>query len=41
MYKHAVDPEKARASRSKIPPMDSEVCSMCGEFCAIKVQKDS
>ena len=41
MYKHAVDPTKARASRSKIPPMDSKVCSMCGEFCAIKVQKDS
>jgi len=41
MYRHAVDPEKARSSRSKVPPMDSKVCSMCGEFCAIKVQKDS
>jgi phosphomethylpyrimidine synthase len=40
MYRHAVDPEKAKTSRSKAPPMDSEVCSMCGEFCAIKVQKD-
>jgi len=41
MYKYAVDPEKARSSRSQALPMDSEVCSMCGEFCAIKVQKES
>jgi phosphomethylpyrimidine synthase len=41
MYRHAIDPKQAQASRSKIPPMDSKVCSMCGEFCAIKVQKDS
>ena len=41
MYRLAVDPQKAKTSRSQIPSMDSEVCSMCGEFCAIKVQKDS
>jgi phosphomethylpyrimidine synthase len=41
MYRHAIDPKQAQISRSKIPPMDSKVCSMCGEFCAIKVQKDS
>ncbi len=30
------DPEKVRKWRSEIPPTLSEVCSMCGEFCAIK-----
>ncbi len=41
MYKHAIDPEKAKNTRAQALPMNSEVCSMCGEFCAIKVQKDS
>jgi phosphomethylpyrimidine synthase len=30
------DPEKVRKWRSEIPPTEQEVCSMCGEFCAIK-----
>ncbi len=30
------DPEKVRQWRSEIPPTEREVCSMCGEFCAIK-----
>jgi len=30
------DPEKVRRWRAEIPPTDSEVCSMCGEFCAIR-----
>jgi phosphomethylpyrimidine synthase len=30
------DPEKIRKWRSEIPPTEQEVCSMCGEFCAIK-----
>lgn len=30
------DPEKVRRLRSEIPPSEQEVCSMCGEFCAIK-----
>ncbi len=41
MYRYAIDPERAKSTRSQIPPMDAEVCSMCGEFCAIKVQKKS
>lgn len=30
------DPEKVRQWRSEIPPTERDVCSMCGEFCAIK-----
>jgi phosphomethylpyrimidine synthase len=32
----SLDPEKIKKLRSITPPSDSEVCSMCGEFCAIK-----
>ena len=35
----ALDSEKARAFRESSRPQDSEVCSMCGEFCAIKVTR--
>jgi phosphomethylpyrimidine synthase len=35
----AIDPEKARALRDSSRPADSEVCTMCGEFCAIKVTR--
>ena len=30
------DPEKVRQWRSETPPTEQEVCSMCGEFCAIR-----
>jgi phosphomethylpyrimidine synthase len=30
------DPEKVKRWRAEVPPTDSEVCSMCGEFCAIR-----
>jgi phosphomethylpyrimidine synthase len=30
------NPGRVRAWRAEIPPTDSEVCSMCGEFCAIR-----
>lgn len=30
------NPEKIRTLRKEIPPTSDEVCSMCGEFCAIK-----
>ncbi len=39
MYRLAIDEQKARSSREKLPPQDTSTCSMCGEFCAIKVQK--
>lgn len=32
----SLDPERVRSWRSQVPPTLSEVCSMCGEFCAIK-----
>ncbi|MBN2332684.1 MAG: phosphomethylpyrimidine synthase ThiC [Deltaproteobacteria bacterium] len=32
----AIDPEKARRFRESAPPADQQVCTMCGEFCAIK-----
>ncbi len=31
-----LDPEKVRRYRSEVPPSETEVCSMCGEFCAIR-----
>ncbi|GER93249.1 hypothetical protein A45J_0985 [hot springs metagenome] len=30
------NPEKVKEWRSQIPPTLNKVCSMCGEFCAIK-----
>jgi len=32
----AIDPVRARTRRAESMPEDEEVCSMCGEFCAIK-----
>ncbi|MFQ6107246.1 MAG: phosphomethylpyrimidine synthase ThiC [Thermoplasmata archaeon] len=36
----AVDPEKARLYRKRRKPKDDEVCSMCGDVCAIKIASD-
>ncbi|MFH1624170.1 MAG: phosphomethylpyrimidine synthase ThiC [Pseudomonadota bacterium] len=33
----ALDPEKARSIRDSRNPEDSDVCTMCGEYCAIRV----
>lgn len=35
-----LDPEKARKIRAESSPSESEVCTMCGEFCAIKMVRD-
>lgn len=32
----AIDPERARKRRQTSPPVESDVCTMCGKFCAIK-----
>jgi phosphomethylpyrimidine synthase len=32
----SLNPDKVRAWRSQVPPAEKDVCSMCGEFCAIK-----
>jgi phosphomethylpyrimidine synthase len=40
MFSHALDPQLARRMRAEVPPTDESVCSMCGDFCAIKVQRE-
>jgi len=37
----SIDPEKIKKLRSEIPPLHERVCSMCGEFCAIKTVEDA
>ncbi|MFH1367912.1 MAG: phosphomethylpyrimidine synthase ThiC [Elusimicrobiota bacterium] len=34
--KLALDPEKFKAERDKLPPKEPDVCTMCGKFCAMK-----
>jgi phosphomethylpyrimidine synthase len=36
MFDQAIDPEKARAMRSRSEDKDRDVCTMCGDFCALK-----
>ncbi len=37
----SLNPEKVRSYRSEIPPTEPQVCSMCGEFCAIKTVEEA
>ncbi len=37
----AIDPEKARAYRKSSQPSEETVCTMCGDFCAVKRMKDT
>jgi len=40
MLSLCIDPEKARQYRASLPPQgDDSLCSMCGEFCAIRRSK--
>ncbi len=32
----SLNPDKVKAWRAEVPPTETEVCSMCGEFCAIR-----
>lgn len=32
----SLDPERVKLWRSMLPPAEQDVCSMCGEFCAIR-----
>ena len=34
--KMAMDPEKFRIERAKLPPQESDVCTMCGKYCAMR-----
>jgi len=36
----SIDPVKARTYRESSMPSSDQVCTMCGEFCAIKIVKD-
>ncbi|MBP7791593.1 MAG: phosphomethylpyrimidine synthase ThiC [Candidatus Goldbacteria bacterium] len=36
----AINPDLAKKLREKCPPENKDVCSMCGEFCAIKELKN-
>jgi len=36
MFALAMDPEKAEAYRASSQPIDKEVCTMCGDLCAVK-----
>ena len=36
MFELAMDPEKAHAYRASSKPIDQEVCTMCGDLCAVK-----
>ncbi len=39
-FRHALDPELAERMRRERPPKgQSEVCTMCGEFCAVKTSQ--
>jgi phosphomethylpyrimidine synthase len=41
MLSLCIDPEKARKYRASLPPQgDENLCSMCGEFCAIRRSKN-
>jgi phosphomethylpyrimidine synthase len=39
MLKLALDPRKARRLRADSSPQDSDLCTMCGEYCAMKKVK--
>jgi phosphomethylpyrimidine synthase len=41
MIEHSIDPELSREIHYRNGDIDEEVCSMCGEFCAIKILKDA
>ncbi|MDO5848586.1 MAG: phosphomethylpyrimidine synthase [Methanobrevibacter sp.] len=36
-YRIAITPDVARAKRDARPPEDSDACTMCGNFCAVKL----
>ena len=40
-FKLIIDPDRARKIRDRVKPEIFDVCSMCGEYCAIKLLKDT
>ncbi len=41
MYELAIDPEYARNIRNSRVPEDNEACTMCGDYCALKIVKEN
>ena len=41
MIKQSIDPDLSREKHYRNGAFDEDVCSMCGEFCAIKILKDA
>jgi len=41
MIKHSIDPELSRKVHYRNGKIENDVCSMCGEFCSIKILKDA
>ena len=37
----SLNPDKVRSYRAEVPPAESQVCSMCGEFCAIRTVEEA
>ena len=40
-FELALDPMTARKVRSERAPADSRVCTMCGDYCALKIIKEN
>lgn len=40
MYLHSMNPEKARAVRKATGEADGEVCTMCGDFCSARINRE-
>jgi phosphomethylpyrimidine synthase len=40
MMQLCLDPATARAIREKNPPAEEEVCTMCGQYCAVRLMRD-
>ncbi|WP_369425577.1 phosphomethylpyrimidine synthase ThiC, partial [Methanothrix sp.] len=40
-FELALDPQRARQIRAEREPADSRVCTMCGDYCALKIIKSS
>ena len=41
MYELAIDPTHAKAIRDSRSPEDSDACTMCGDYCALKIVKQN
>jgi phosphomethylpyrimidine synthase len=40
-FENAIDPEKARKVHGRVKPKSPETCSMCSEYCAIKILREA